>query len=198
MQTDCSMRQRVACYGYSLTLELLEQVIHLEILDFFGGRGCTHSKWRFPASGLNPSHSCRPTPQPQQQGIRAMSVTYTTAHGTPHTGSLTHWTRPGIKPTISWFLVRFVNYWATMGTPLSLFLSFVFLGPHSKHMKGLRLGPNRSNSHWPTPQLTAMLDLNPLSGARDQTQVLVDASQIRFRWARMGTPLTDPFLLSIS
>ena len=32
-------------------------------------------------------------------------------------GSLTHWARPGIKPTTSWFLVRFINYWATTGTP---------------------------------------------------------------------------------
>ena len=31
--------------------------------------------------------------------------------------------------------------------------------------------------------------LNPLSEARDWTCILVDASQIRFRWAMMGTPL---------
>ena len=29
----------------------------------------------------------------------------------------------------------------------------------------------------PTPQLTAMMILNPLSGARDQTRVLMDTSQ---------------------
>jgi len=40
---------------------------------------------------------------------------YTTAHG--NTGSLTHWARPGIEPTTSWFLVGFVNHWATTGTP---------------------------------------------------------------------------------
>ena len=34
------------------------------------------------------SYSCRPTPQPQQRGIQAKSVTYTTAHG--NAGSLTH------------------------------------------------------------------------------------------------------------
>ena len=58
--------------------------------------------------------SC-PTLQPQQHQIRAMSVTYTTAHGS--TSSLTHWVRPGIEPVSSWMLVRFINCWAAMGTP---------------------------------------------------------------------------------
>ena len=31
----------------------------------------------------------------------------TTAHG--NAGSLTHWSRPGIKPTSSWILVRFIS-----------------------------------------------------------------------------------------
>ena len=34
-------------------------------------------------------------------------MTYTTARGS--TGSLTHWVRPGIEPTCSWMLVRFVS-----------------------------------------------------------------------------------------
>ena len=34
-------------------------------------------------------------------------MTYTTAHS--NAWSLTHWARPGIKPTTSWFLVRFVS-----------------------------------------------------------------------------------------
>ena len=34
-------------------------------------------------------------------------MTYTTAHG--NTRSLTHWARPGIKPTSSWMLVGFVT-----------------------------------------------------------------------------------------
>ena len=34
---------------------------------------------------------------------QAASATYTTAHG--NAGSLTHWTRPGIKPTSLWILV---------------------------------------------------------------------------------------------
>ena len=45
--------------------------------------------------------------QPQQHGIRAVSVTYTTAYSNAR--SLIHCARPGIKPTTSWFLVRFVS-----------------------------------------------------------------------------------------
>ena len=44
-----------------------------------------------------------------------MSVSYTTAHS--HTGFLTHWMRPGVKPMSSWILVSFVNCWAMIGTP---------------------------------------------------------------------------------
>ena len=36
-----------------------------------------------------------------------MSAIYTTAHGNAR--SLTHWTRAGIKPATSWFLVGFVS-----------------------------------------------------------------------------------------
>ena len=56
---------------------------------------------------MNQSCSCRPTPQPQQGGIWAMSATYTIACA--HTGSLTHWARPGIEPVPSWMLVRFIS-----------------------------------------------------------------------------------------
>ena len=40
------------------------------------------------ARGSNRSCNHRPTPQPQQLGIRAVSETYTTAHG--NAGPLTH------------------------------------------------------------------------------------------------------------
>ena len=39
--------------------------------------------------------------------VRAESVTYTTAHS--NAGSLTHWARPEIEPTTSWFLVGFIS-----------------------------------------------------------------------------------------
>uniref|UniRef100_A0A8W4FL86 Uncharacterized protein n=1 Tax=Sus scrofa TaxID=9823 RepID=A0A8W4FL86_PIG len=57
------------------------------------------------AAGLHHSHS----------RLRAASATYTTAYG--NAGSLTHGARPGIEPASSWFLVGFVNHWATTGTP---------------------------------------------------------------------------------
>ena len=59
------------------------------------------------ARGSNRSYSCQPIPQPQQRQIWAASVIYTTAYG--NAGSLTHWTRPGIKPTTSCFLVGCVS-----------------------------------------------------------------------------------------
>ena len=40
--------------------------------------------------------AARPTPQPWQHQIWATSVTYAAAYG--NAGSLTHWTRPKIKP----------------------------------------------------------------------------------------------------
>ena len=79
------------------------------------------SYWSSQSEELNWSSSCQPTPQPQQCRIQAISVTYTTAHG--KAGSLTHWERPGIEPTSSWILVRFLTHWATMGVPVLLFLS---------------------------------------------------------------------------
>ena len=60
-----------------------------------------------PRQGSNQSYSCRPMPQPQQHQIRAVSVTYTTAHGSAR--SLTHWTRSGIEPSTSRFLVGFIS-----------------------------------------------------------------------------------------
>jgi len=62
-------------------------------------------------------------PEPQQHGIWATSVTYTTAHG--NAGSLTHWARPGIELATSWVLVGFVNHCAITGTPF--FFSFFFV-----------------------------------------------------------------------
>ena len=50
--------------------------------------GRSRGTWRFPGKGSNRSCSHRPTPEPQQRGIRAASATYTTAHGNAR--SLTH------------------------------------------------------------------------------------------------------------
>ena len=56
-------------------------------------------------------------------GSKPQSATYTTAHSS--TRSLTHWARPGFEPATSWFLVGFINHWATMGTPNCLFYTVV-------------------------------------------------------------------------
>ena len=55
-------------------------------------------------------------------------MTYTTAHR--HTRSLTHWTRLGIEPALSWILVGFINHWATVGPPSYGNFMFIFLRNH--------------------------------------------------------------------
>ena len=67
--------------------------------------GLHRSIWRFPGWGSSRSCNHQPMPQPQQHGIRAASATYTIAHRNAR--SLTHWVRPGIKPSSSWMLVGF-------------------------------------------------------------------------------------------
>ena len=71
---------------------------------------------------------------------------------------------------------------------------FFFLGPHPQHMEVLRLGVESEPqlpastiatatpepSLWPTPQLTAMPDPDPLSEARDGTLDFMDPSRICF------------------
>ena len=52
---------------------------------------------------------------------------------------------------------------------------------------------NHSNARsepslWPTPQLTAVLVLSPLSKANDRTCILMDAIWVRLCWATTGTP----------
>ena len=75
-----------------------------------------------PGLGFEWSCNCQPTSQPQQRRIWAASVTYATACSNER--SLTNWARPGIEPSFSWILVRFLNYWATTGTPEKYFLHF--------------------------------------------------------------------------
>ena len=64
-------------------------------------------------------------PESQQLGIRALSATHTTAHGNAR--SSTHWARPGIEPATPWFLVGFINHWATTGTPSVILFRQVYL-----------------------------------------------------------------------
>ena len=85
-----------------------------------------------------------------------------------------------------------------------LLIYFCFLGPHLWPMEGsqarggiraitsgLRHSYSNARSKLclrPTPQLTATLDANPLSGARDQTCNLMVPSWIHFCCATTGTP----------
>ena len=63
-------------------------------------------KKKFTGYASNQRYSCQTISQPQQCGIWAASANYTTAHSSAR--SLTHWASPGIEPTSSWILVRFI------------------------------------------------------------------------------------------
>ena len=66
---------------------MLSEVLKNSSISFFvlfchlSFQGHTHVMWRFMGQGSNRSSSCQPTPQPQQCGIRATSVTDATVHG---------------------------------------------------------------------------------------------------------------------
>ena len=96
-------------------------------LFFFG----LHLHMEVPRLGVE----SEPQPQPQQCWIRAVSVTYTTAHG--NAGSLTHCVKPGIQHASSWILVGFVNL---LGLLTFCLFVCLFLGPHPWHMEVPRLG----------------------------------------------------------
>ena len=65
----------------------------------------------------------RPTPQPQQLEIPALSSIYTTAHGNAR--SVTHWARQGIEPETSWFLAGFVSTEPGQELPFAIFQHYV-------------------------------------------------------------------------
>ena len=85
------------------------------------------------------------------------------------------------------------------------FCVFVSLGPHLWHMEIPRLGVEEELQLPATATATATLDpggicelqhsswqcqiLNPLSEARGQTHILMDASRIRFQCPTTGTPI---------
>ena len=85
--------------------------------------------WKFPGQGSSWSCSCWPTPQPQQQGIRTMSTTYTAAHG--NAGSLTHWARPAS----SWILVELITA-EPQPELFKLFLFVCLIGESGRREKG--------------------------------------------------------------
>ena len=103
--------------------------------------------------------------------------------------------------SVSVFVYRFIC--AILQSPyvsdiwyLCFFFFFVFLGLHSRHMEGPRLGvesdlqPPAYTTATATPDSSHVCDLhhtsqqcwilNPLNKASDRTCILMDASQIRF------------------
>ena len=90
----------------------------------------------------------------------------------------------------------------------------VFLGPHPWHMEVIRLGVESElqllayTTAIATRDLSCVCNLhhspwkcrilNSLSNACDQICILMDASQIRFHWATMGTPKGKYFIMTLS
>ena len=72
---------------------------HKSTFFFFPFYSYTCSIWKFPGPKSNQSCSCRPVLQPQQHWIQATSATFVTACSNAR--SLTHWTKPALKPTSS-------------------------------------------------------------------------------------------------
>ena len=160
---------------------------------------------RTAAAGLHQSHS--------NAGSEPSLQSTPQAHG--NDGSLTHWGRPGINPETSWFLLGFVNHWATRTPCYFLYMIlggglFVFLifdlsffsratsaacgdSPASGLIRAVAAHLLHSHSNarselhlWPTWQCWI---LNPLSEARDQSHSLMIPSHIRFHCATTGTPV---------
>ena len=93
----------------------------LSVTLFFlvGGGGLTRGTWTFPGKWSIWSYSC----QPQQRRIWAVSTTYTIAHSNME--SLSHWTRPGMEPATSWFLVGFISAEPRWDRLLSVIFNFI-------------------------------------------------------------------------
>ena len=81
-----------------------------------------------------------------------MSATYTAAHGTAR--SLIHWARPGVKPTISWFLVRFISAVPQWELPPSYsqckIINLFFM--HSNPFLKTRMGSEIKGDFWVVSQ----------------------------------------------
>ena len=99
-------------------------------------RAVPAARGKFPDLESNQSCSCQPMPQPQQCQIQARL--WPTPQLPATLDPLTHWARPGIEPLSSWILVRFVNRWTTMGTPVK-FLSKRFYHLSKVHIKQVEI-----------------------------------------------------------
>ena len=80
---------------------------------FFLGR--THGVWKFPSEGSDQSYSCWSTPQPQECGLWASAVTYTTGHGSAWSLAWLSEARDQTCVLMDTSQIRFP--WALIGTP---------------------------------------------------------------------------------
>ena len=100
--TDCKIPS-----PQSRTWGRLVKSMHSSIFCLFLPGGGGQGTWKFQARGQIRAVAASLCCSHSSVGIWASSVTYTAAYG--NTRSLTHWTRPGIKPSSLWILVRFVT-----------------------------------------------------------------------------------------
>ena len=112
-------------------------------------------------------------------------------------------------------LAESLTHCTTSGTPVLFFVFcffvclFVFKGLHLQHMEIPRLGFESELQLLACSTAIATQDLNhvcdlhhsswqcwilsPLSEARDWTHILMETSQVYFRWATTGTPSSPIF-----
>ena len=104
---------------------------------------------------------------------------------------------------ISWLYRIYIDGWFF---GFGVFLPFAFEGFRAApvaygssqargHIGAIATGLHHSHSNTgfelhlrPTPQLRQRQILNPLSKARDQTHILMETRQVRYRWATTGMP----------
>jgi len=133
------------------------------VLIFFG---CTHGIQKFLGKGLNPFYSSDPNPCMWQCWIFIHCITRQLL-------------------LVVFFVCLFFRA-SPMAYGSSQAKGWIRATAAGLHHSRSNVG---SELHlWPTPQLMAMLDLYPLTEARDWTRVLMDASWIHYSWAMMGTP----------
>ena len=86
-----------------------QSTVLLSFVSFFYFVGLSCGIWKFLGKGSSRSHSCQPIPQPQQCQIQTTSTAYTMDGHHGNARSLTCLAGPGIEPSSSWILVRFLT-----------------------------------------------------------------------------------------
>ena len=109
----------VSCAETQLTCFLSYVLFHYFLfvcLFSFSFYSPTCGIWKFPSKVSNRSCRCRPVSQPWQHQIWGSLVTCAIVYGNPK--SLTHWVRPGIKPSSLQTLCWVLNLLSHKGNPL--------------------------------------------------------------------------------